>query len=176
MPPTMKAESCIGMFSAMIKAFPRYEVLTCSNLIKAKKNKIQEFIMNCTDDDFSFVVSLALTHSRAELERNKINKTSILKEIDCRIIQKNLKLEATNKKKIANTLKKIVNEHPHITPELLSEKFSTEFITELLNILKGNILFRNITHIRCVNDQNIKFRGLVKSVNEYHYNMSYYRE
>ena len=44
--------------------------------------------------------------------------------------------------------------------ELLSEKDSPEFITELSNILKGNTLFRNIAHIWYVDEQNIKFMGL----------------
>ena len=172
---TMDAESAIGMFSNFIKAFPSYDVLTCSNLIKARKNKLEQFIYRNPDEEYSKLVALAITQGRSVIDENKNEKTRIQREIDQRIRSKNVQLERTNKKRDVPFLRDFVRKNPSdFDPSLLRGHFPVKF-REVTEIIKGNIVLKNIIHIWCVDWENIKFTGTVNSFNNSIYEITYYR-
>ena len=160
---TMDAESIIGEFSEFNKSKRN---ITVSNLIKGKNNGTKEFLTKCADSEFIYLVKKAIPHSRLEMKKDKLRKINIQQEIETRINNKNAKEEDIERKKLANK---------SISPQILNNEFPGNVIPDLVNILKGNIIGRNITHIWSVDNENVEFKGKVLEFKNNKYKIYYYR-
>ena len=172
---TMDAESVIGEFGELIRTCPNMNVLTISNLLKGKRNKIPEFLLGCDDTTLANLVKLAMYHGRLLLDRNVIIKQKLEEEISARIKKKMNKEDGFKRKQLEKKIKKFVHENPSLPANLLRNEFLIDDVEKLVEILIGELVGKTVTHIWEDEGNNVRYRGIVRSFSIDSYLISYFR-
>lgn len=169
---TMLAESIIGEFCEKKKHAPNAYVSSISDIIKAKRNKVKEFIDELDADQFQKYLKLALYCSRKKIEGRKKEKEVKEAEIAQRFRKKRSKEEAKRRTKLQKSLEKLND----VSIPSLKKQFpdlTENFVENLHNILTGEVVGHVIKHVWTIDGLNHEFIGFITDFSNPYYEIYY---